>query len=124
MELLPISFLKIMKRFLNAVFKGIQMKRFLNVVYKGIHTRINVTDMEDFSQLQKATEGLYVKTFPEIDGLRIQFFDQEDKQIDDFDDIDDKYYNKRKEGGLELVIKLLPSPAQSSQANLSDGNIS
>ena len=113
-----------MKRFLSVLYEGIKMKRFLNVVYKGIHTRIDVTDMEDLSEVQKATELLYVKSFPEIDGLRIQFFDQEDKPIDDFDDIDVKYYNKRKDGGLELVIKLLPSPLQASQANLSDGNIS
>ena len=97
------------------------MKRFLNVVYEGNKAEIDIKDMERISQVQEAVERRYVKSFPEIDALRIQFYDQEDKQIDDFDDIPEEYYSKRKDGGLELMIKLLPSPAcsrQSTETNL------
>ena len=91
-----------------------KMKRFLNVVYEQTSARINVTDMEDLSEVQEAVEIRYVKTFPEIDAIRIQFYDKE-KKIDDLDNIPAEYYKKRKEGGLELVIKLLPSPSKGNE---------
>ena len=111
-----------MKRFLN-YFTG-KSTRFLNVEYNGISARIDTNGMKDLSQVQEAVEKRFLKTFPAIDALRIQFYDQEDKQIDDLDDIPQEYYIKTKEGGLVLNIKLLSTPASSrqlSQANLAHG---
>ena len=108
-----------MKRFLN-YFTG-KSTRFLNVEYKGISARIDTKGVKDLSQVQEKVKAAFQIT---VGYPQIQFYDQEDKQIDDLDDIPQEYYIKTKEGGLVLNIKLLSTPASSrqlSQANLAHG---
>jgi hypothetical protein len=95
------------------------MKRFLNVVYKGISARINVTEMQGLSQLQKEIKSIFGDDFPGSPS-QIQFYDREGNQVDDLDDIPGEYFNKRKEGGLELVI--CPGSTLPSKAYLINGN--
>jgi hypothetical protein len=89
------------------------LRRFLNVVYDGVHARINVTDM-DLSQVQEKFKIAFENIT--VGYSKIQFYDQANKQIDDLNEIPDEYYKKRKEEGLELVIRLIPSLASSRQS--------
>jgi hypothetical protein len=82
-------------------------KRFLNVLYGGVHARIDTKDMEDLSQVQKEVKSFYGDNIPGA-ASQIQFYNKENIPIDDLNDIPVEYYKKRKEGGLELVIRLIP----------------
>ncbi|KAI8891578.1 hypothetical protein BC833DRAFT_662959, partial [Globomyces pollinis-pini] len=81
-------------------------KRFLNVEYSGIRTEINVTDMEDLSEVQVAVKGAL-----SVDvgfGL-IQLYDKQGHHITDLDDIPKEYFIKSKNGGLFLVVHTTPT---------------
>jgi hypothetical protein len=79
------------------------MKRFLNVLYKGINARINVTDMEDLSEVQKEVKQHYDLR---VGSAYINFFDKHNTQICDMDNITDEYFKKQKDGGSYLRIDL------------------
>ena len=86
-------------------------------MYEGNNAEIDTKDMERISQVQEKVKI----AFPHISAgyPQIQFCDKENNQIDDFDDIPEEYYSKRKDGGLALDIKLLPSLPSSSMPQVS-----
>jgi hypothetical protein len=81
-------------------------KRFLNVQYGGNMTRINVTDMEDLSEVINAIALFYKESISSPE--RIKLYDKDNALVEDLDDIPEDYYKKLKAGGLSLTIQLLP----------------
>ncbi|KAJ3252840.1 hypothetical protein HK103_001134 [Boothiomyces macroporosus] len=83
-------------------------KRFLNVRYNGVNARINVTEMDDISDVQDAIKATFGNTFEKIDAPYLQLFqplENGEKEILDLEEIPEDYYRKVKEGGLSLVIR-------------------
>ena len=88
-------------------------KRFLNVEYAGIKTRINVTDMEDLSELQDAILEDYGSVMKGFGAAQLQLYKDSDKKelIEDIDDITFEktphFYRKLTEGGSCVFIGTL-----------------
>lgn len=92
-------------------------KRFLNVEYKGQPDRVNITDMEDLSQVRDKVKEKYAF---ERGSAYIQLWKKTGVErilIDDLDYIPNEYFLKRKDGGFSLIVDLLPSPKPSPQAS-------
>jgi hypothetical protein len=56
-------------------------KRYLNVEYSGARTRINVTDMEDLSEVRRATKTDYGPVMADVGASQLQFYDQEVQHV-------------------------------------------
>ena len=100
-------------------------KRFLNVEYSGIRTEIDITDMEDLSEVQDAIKAKLGEAIPVAAAL-IQLYtnSNRDQLIEDLDDITPEktpqYYQKRTKGGSCVVIGTSPPPSrQPTQVQLS-----
>ncbi|KAJ3249922.1 hypothetical protein HK103_004236, partial [Boothiomyces macroporosus] len=96
-------------------------KRFLNVEYNGINARINVTEMEDLSEVQDAIKKKYGEDIS-APPSRIQLFqplDNQEMHINKwklFNTLAQDYFD---EDGLFLVIRTTPPPSrQPTQLNL------
>jgi hypothetical protein len=89
-------------------------KRFLNVEYSGTSTRINVTDMEDLSEVQDAIKAKCGEDVPGPSS-RIQLYDQQGQHINKwalFNSLPLEYYD---EDGPSIVIHIsVPNSKQSS----------
>jgi hypothetical protein len=83
-------------------------KSFVNVKYRETAARINVTNMEDFSELQDAIKTKLSLALAHVDSPNIQLYDEEDQLIEDLGDIAGDYYDKIKEGGISLAIRTSP----------------
>jgi hypothetical protein len=84
-------------------------KRFLNVEYSECRARINITEFEHLSEVQKAIkEALAI----DVAYAYIQLYNQEGRQITDLEDIPNEYYNKPNNGGLFLSIRSSPPPTR------------
>ena len=95
-------------------------KRFLNVEYSVYKTRINVTDMEDLSEVRRAIKDEYGPVLADVGAAQLQLYDQQGQHIKDLDDIPEEYYKKAKDGGLSLVVHTLqPNQQQTSSAGVS-----
>ena len=91
-------------------------KRFLNVEYENTAARIDIKNMEDICQVQKAVEEWYSKDFPQVTALRVQLWNKtasESKQIKTWSQLKGlprAYFAE--EGGISLTVQLLPPQAQ------------
>ena len=83
-------------------------KHFLNVCYGGSVSEVDVKGFERIGQLQDAVKSKYAPDMDLISAPRIQLFDQQDRLIEDFEDIADDCYEKVKKGGKYLVIRTSP----------------
>jgi hypothetical protein len=83
-------------------------KRFLNVLYGGVHARINVTDMEDLSEVQEKVNVAFENIT--VGYSKIQFYNKEGIQIKLWKEFNALCHGYFEEEGLELVIRLIPSP--------------
>ena len=92
-------------------------KRYLNVEYSGTGTRINVTDMEDLSDVQDAIKTKFFNALAEVDAPQLQLYDQQDQHINKwafFISLPQEYFD---EGGISLVIRTKPPPFRESSTN-------
>jgi len=91
-------------------------KRFLNVEYSGTRTRIDITDFDDLSEVQDALKVKLHHALSKVDAPQLQFYDQQDQQITDLDDIPEDYYKKLRDGGLVISIHISPPPIREPKA--------
>ncbi|KAJ3087016.1 hypothetical protein HK100_008500, partial [Physocladia obscura] len=89
-------------------------KKFVNVHCAGVTTRINVTDMEDLSELRRAVKGEYGDA---IDTPALIQLWAGETRITDLGDIPEKYYEKIKNGGLSLAIQTTSSPSRNASSS-------
>ena len=84
-------------------------KRFLNVEYSVYKTRINVTDMEDLSEVRRAIKAELSIALSQVDAPQLLLYTaNRDQLITDLDDITPEktpqYYQKLTQGGCCVVI--------------------
>jgi hypothetical protein len=100
-------------------------KRFLNVEYSVYKTRINVTDMEDLSEVKSAIKTELSNSLAQVDAPQLQLYtnSNRDQLITDLDDITlektPQYYQKLTQGGSCVVIGTSPPPSIGTQVQLS-----
>ena len=92
-------------------------KRFLNIEYSGIKARINVTDMEDLSEVQDVIKAKYGPAMADVGAAQLQLYTtNKDQLITVLDDITPektpKYYQKLTQGGSCVVIGTSPPPSR------------
>jgi hypothetical protein len=92
-------------------------ERYLNIEYSGIRTEIDVTAMEDLSEVRRAIKAELANNLADVDAPLLQLYDQQRQLITDLDDIPEDYYKKPKHGGLFLVIRTSPPPTRESSRN-------
>ncbi|KAJ3337815.1 hypothetical protein HDU83_008493, partial [Entophlyctis luteolus] len=93
-------------------------KKFVNVSCGEVTSRINVTDLEDFSELQNAVKGMYAMQLAAVDAPLIQLL-AGGTRITDLGDIPPKYFEKH---GPCLVIRKTPPPStDASSVDLDSG---
>jgi hypothetical protein len=94
-------------------------KRFLNVEYSVYKTRINVTDMEDLSEVRRAIKTELGEAIPVAPALIQLYTTNRDQQINTwtlFNSLDQEYFT---EGGSCVVIGTSPPPSrQPTQTDL------
>ena len=96
-------------------------KRFLNVEYSVYKTRINVTEMEDLSEIRRAIKTELGEAIPVAAALIQLYTTNRDQLITDLDDITPEktpqYYQKLTQGGSCVVISTLNPPTRESSKN-------
>ncbi|KAI8893661.1 hypothetical protein BC833DRAFT_624672, partial [Globomyces pollinis-pini] len=95
------------------------IKRFLNVQFRGQPDRINITDMQDLSEIRKEIKTCYG---PDIPGpvVRIQLWkntEYENSLISTWKQFKSLPHAYFEEENLYLTIVLLPSPTPSRQSS-------
>ncbi|KAJ3369692.1 hypothetical protein HDU84_001521, partial [Entophlyctis sp. JEL0112] len=91
---------------------------FVNVSCGEVTSRINVTDLEDLSELQNAVKGMYAMQLAAVDAPLIQL-SAGGTRITDLCDIPPKYFEKH---GPCLVIRKTPPPStDASSVDLDSG---
>jgi hypothetical protein len=85
-------------------------KRFLNVKYENYAESINVTDMENLSEVKDAIKLKWANNLAKVDSPSIQLWKGSAPEdiIEDLDDIAIEYFKKKRDGGLYLTVKLAP----------------
>ena len=88
-------------------------KKFLNVEYSVYKTRINVTNMQDLSELQDAIKAKFSNSLAQVDAPQLQLYSNSnrDQLINTwalFRSLSEEYFT---EGGSCVVIGTSPPPS-------------
>jgi hypothetical protein len=83
-------------------------KRFLNVKYENYAESINVTDMENLSEVKKEILVAFSSIKVGYGDVELWKGSEPEDIIEDFDDIAIEYFKKKRDGGLYLTVKLAP----------------
>jgi hypothetical protein len=84
-------------------------KRFLNISYAGRKTRINITEMEDLSEVQDKIKEKFANSLAQVDAADIQLCDQQGTVIEKWASLNSLQDDYFKEGGACLVVSTFPS---------------
>ena len=82
-------------------------KKFVNVDYEGVATEVDITSSIRLGELQVAVKAMYGDALP-VGAALIKFYDQQDQQITDLDNITDAYFQKisRSPNGLSSTLSI------------------
>src|SRR6476620_7483602 len=91
-------------------------KRFINVEFSGIKTRINVTGMDDLSEVQGAIKAAFSNSLAKFDAPHLLLYtnSNRDQLINTwafFNSLSQEYFT---EGGSCVVLDTLPLPTRES----------
>jgi hypothetical protein len=92
-------------------------RKFLNVQFEKF-ARIEVTDLEELSQVRKSILAEFGPLLGQIGPAQIELYDKEDNLITELEEIHDDYFKKKKENGLWLRIKIDKPSSTTSQLAL------
>ena len=89
-------------------------KRFINVEFSGIKTRINVTGMDDLSEVQGAIKAAFSNSLAKFDAPHLLLYtnSNRDQLINTwafFNSLSQEYFT---EGGSCVVLDTLPLPSR------------
>jgi len=100
----PVSSTEIIETANVKLSRKMPKKRFLNVEYSGIRTRINITEMEDLSEVQDGIKVKYGPVMADVGAAQLQLYDQQNQHINTwalFNSLPQEYFT---ELGLSLVV--------------------
>ena len=94
-------------------------KQFLNVQYSATKARINVTDMEDLSEVQDAIKAKLANAFSQVDAPQLQLYTNSNRDLlistwALFNSLPPEYFV---EGGSCVVVGTSPPPIRESRKN-------